>query len=296
MTNNDAVVLVIDDSPDSLGMLNMALGEVGFTVLVALSGSQALSIIEKVKPDVILLDAVMPEMDGFETCRILKIRLVNTPVIFMTGLTDLEHTIAGFDAGGVDYVTKPIKPDEVIARIKVHISNARMTSRARAALDSTGQHIFSIDDIGNILWATQQAEELFANISSTSQVKQQFSKELEAWLNRSGEKNDLSFNHFLEPVKIAYIARQDEFEHLVKISLQRDEPTTDQLIDKLPITKREADVLLWISLGKSNWEIAQILKISPRTVNKHLEQVYRKLEVDNRTAAAAIAIKVLNNH
>jgi len=296
MTNNDAVVLVVDDSPDSLGMLNMALGEAGFTVLVALSGSQALSIIEKVKPDVILLDAVMPEMDGFEACRILKTRLVNTPVIFMTGLTDLEHTIAGFDAGGVDYVTKPIKPDEVIARIKVHISNARMTSSARAALDSTGQHIFSIDDTGNILWATQQAEELFISISSTTEVKKKFSKELEAWLSRTDEKNDLSFKHFLEPVKVAYIAKQGDFEHLVKISLQHNEPTADQLVGKLPITKREADVLLWISLGKSNWEIAQILKISPRTVNKHLEQVYRKLEVDNRTTAAAIAIKIFNNN
>ena len=115
------VVLVVDDSPESLGMLNIALNTQGYTALVALNGIQALAIIEKVEPDVILLDAVMPEMDGFETCKRLKKLLPNTPIIFMTGLTDIEDVVKGFEAGGIDYVTKPISPDEVIARIKSFI-------------------------------------------------------------------------------------------------------------------------------------------------------------------------------
>lgn len=293
--NRDSIVLVVDDSPESLGMLNIALGEAGFTVLVALSGMQALSIIEKIEPDIILLDAVMPEIDGFVTCKKLKHRLPNTPVIFMTGLTDLEHIVAGFDAGGVDYVTKPIKPDEVIARIKVHITNAKMTSSARAALDTTGQHIFSVDNAGNILWATQQAKKLFNDISSTGQIKHTFTNELANWLNQAEDRHDLIFMEFSEPIKVTYIGKQDVFEHLIKISLQTHEYNADQLLEKLPITNREAEVLLWLSLGKTNWEIAQILKISPRTVNKHLEQIFRKIEVDNRTTAAAVAFRILNN-
>ena len=87
MKNNSAdIVLVVDDSPESLGMLNVALNMQGYTALVALNGLQALAIAAKVEPDVVLLDAVMPEMDGFETCRRLKEMLPNTPIIFMTGL------------------------------------------------------------------------------------------------------------------------------------------------------------------------------------------------------------------
>ena len=103
------------------------------TVLVAREGEHALSIVEKVTPDVILMDAVMPGADGFETCRRLKQNraLAHVPVIFMTGLSDTEHIIEGLEAGGVDYVTKPIVPGELLARIRVHLANARMAQSAR---------------------------------------------------------------------------------------------------------------------------------------------------------------------
>ena len=94
-SNNQEVVLVVDDSPESLGMLNIALNTQGYTALVALNGMQALAIIEKIAPDVILLDAIMPEMDGFETCKKLKQVLPNTPIIFMTGLTDTQDVVKG---------------------------------------------------------------------------------------------------------------------------------------------------------------------------------------------------------
>ena len=93
---SNIIVLVVDDSPESLGMLNATLNKAGLTVLVALSGAQALSIVEKVQPDVVLLDAIMPEMDGFDTCQKLKEKLPSTPIIFMTGLNDSEHVIHGF--------------------------------------------------------------------------------------------------------------------------------------------------------------------------------------------------------
>jgi DNA-binding response OmpR family regulator len=83
------VVLVVDDSPESLGMLNVALNNQGYIALVALNGAQALSIAEKIEPDVVLLDAVMPQMDGFETCRRLKLKRPNPPRLFMTGLSDV---------------------------------------------------------------------------------------------------------------------------------------------------------------------------------------------------------------
>ena len=101
------LILVVDDSPDSLGMIHQALDQAGLTALIALEGLQALSIAEKMTPDLILMDAIMPTLDGFETCRRLKKHpgLASVPVIFMTGLTESEDVVRGLEAGGVDYIT-----------------------------------------------------------------------------------------------------------------------------------------------------------------------------------------------
>ena len=109
------IVLLVDDSPEALGFLTEALEKSGFSVLIATSGQAALNIVERITPDLILLDAVMPGMDGFETCRRLKINgaVAQVPVIFMTGLTETEHVVNALDSGGVDYLTKPINIDEL---------------------------------------------------------------------------------------------------------------------------------------------------------------------------------------
>ncbi len=140
------IVLVVDDSPDTLRMLTDALEEAGMTVLVALEGAQALAIVGKITPDVILMDAVMPSIDGFETTRRLKRNktLAHVPVIFMTGLTETQDIVKGLEAGGVDYVTKPIVPDELLARIRVHLANARLANSARAALKAAQPRVWGL--------------------------------------------------------------------------------------------------------------------------------------------------------
>lgn len=292
-----AVVLVVDDSPESLGMLNIALGQAGYTVLVALSGIQAQSILDKVEPDVILLDAVMPEMDGFETCEQIKKTHPDIPIIFMTGLTDEENIVSGFAAGGVDYITKPIKPSEVIARIQVHVNNARLKASTQDALDTTGKHILELDNEGNIVWATQQAKKLFDTIQDFEKEKNiDLLPQLQHWLAEKQERNPLVFKKDETNIQLTYLSAQKEQHHLVQLSEREPNKDIQILIDKLAVTQREAEVLLWLSNGKTNREIAQILDISPRTVNKHLEVVFRKLEVDNRTAAAGVCLKIINIH
>jgi DNA-binding NarL/FixJ family response regulator len=198
------VVLVVDDSPETLRMLTDALDQAGMTVMVALDGSAAMKVVEQITPDIILLDAVMPGFDGFEACRRLKSEpaLSHVPVVFMTGLSETEHIVRGLEAGGVDYVTKPIVIEEMLARIRVHLANARLIRRAT------------------------------------------------------------------EGVSTAHELRKD-----------------------FKLTSREVEVLSWLSKGKTNRDIAQILGLSPRTIDKHLEQIYAKLGVENRTAAAAMAVK-----
>src|ERR1700749_4749217 len=95
------IALVVDDSPETLRLLTDALDGAGMTVMVAMDGVAALRIVEQITPDIVLLDAVMPGIDGFETCRQLKrdAGLSNVPVIFMTGLTETEHIVHGLEAG-----------------------------------------------------------------------------------------------------------------------------------------------------------------------------------------------------
>ena len=113
-------VMIVDDTPANLAFLSDALTDAGYEVLVALSGHTALRQLDLVRPDVILLDAVMPDMDGFETCDRLKARrdTCEIPVIFMTALSDTADVVRGFEMGAVDYVTKPFDFPELLARLQ----------------------------------------------------------------------------------------------------------------------------------------------------------------------------------
>ena len=123
-------VLVVDDTPENLGFLTDTLDQAGFTVLIATDGLGALELVDHVTPDLVLMDAVMPGLNGFETCRRLKREkmLTHLPVIFMTGLSETEHVVEGLSAGGVDYVTKPIVVDELLARIRATLRRAPAVS------------------------------------------------------------------------------------------------------------------------------------------------------------------------
>jgi DNA-binding response OmpR family regulator/DNA-binding CsgD family transcriptional regulator len=296
ITQNNIIVLVVDDSPESLGMLNATLNQAGLTVLVALNGQQALSIVERIQPDVILLDAIMPEMDGFDACYRLKEKLPSTPIIFMTGLNDSKHVIKGFEAGGVDYITKPMVPDEVLARIRVHSHNARLAKSAQIALDYAGQYIFCVTQNGSLDWATPHAQalikELKGDLIETWQLVQ---PDIAFWIASKSTHEPLRLTQFSPPLEAHYAGEQDSIHTLIRLATPKKNGTEEDLQQVLNLTKRESQVLYWLSFGKTNWEIAQILEMSPRTVNKHLEQVYKKLEVDNRTAAASISIRVLES-
>ncbi|EDO29320.1 predicted protein, partial [Nematostella vectensis] len=209
-------ILIVDDTPDNLALLSDALDEVGYMVLVALDGLSALNRIQRRRPDLILLDAMMPGLDGFETCQRIKAdaATADIPVLFMTALTDSEHVVKGFAAGGIDYVTKPINTEEVLARVASHLRTARILQTARAA---------------------SQAQPLTLN----------------------------------------------------------DEPAYATLSARFQLTEREVEVLRWVACGKTNRDIGDILGLSPRTVNKHLEHVYVKLGVETRTAATSVALSAM---
>jgi len=117
-------ILIVDDTPDNLRLLKNILEEHGYRVRPAVNGSLALSTIDKEKPDLILLDIMMPDMDGYEVCRLLKANqeTADIPVVFLSALDDVEAKVRAFEVGGVDYISKPFQDNEVLARVDTHLS------------------------------------------------------------------------------------------------------------------------------------------------------------------------------
>ena len=321
------IVLIVDDVPDNLAVLHDALDESGYTVLVAISGETALQRAAQALPDIVLLDAMMPGMDGFEVARRLKTntQTAHIPIIFMTGLTETEYLVAALEAGGVDYVTKPIRPKEVLARMNVHLQGARQArqavrqaGQARNALDAFGYASITVRAVdGKLMWQTALARDLLQHYFASS------------------EPADASaalppFQHFAPPPVLDWLrqslhllAQQDDAlapteparltvtqgarclscrlhqqtgdsegggDWLIVMREVCDAAVIQSLSLSFKLTAREAEVLYWLIKGKTNKDIGEILGASPATAKKHLERVYVKLGVETRTAAAGMAM------
>ncbi len=296
------IVLIVDDSPEALGFLTDALEQTGFSVLIATTGQASINIAERITPDIILMDAVMPGLDGFETCRRLKANaaIAPVPVIFMTGLTETEHVVHALESGGVDYLTKPINIDELRARIRVHLANARSAQHARVALDAAGRHLMAVTADGELKWATPQASRLL-NLASGSEAGQAaITREIARWLGARGHAGFSTEAPLAiglgdrASLHLNYLGEVGSNEILFRITSANKEADDDILKRQFGLTAREAEVLVWISKGKANRDIGEILGLSSRTVNKHLEQIYVKLGVENRASAAVKAAAVLH--
>ncbi|QDG78766.1 DNA-binding response regulator [Labrenzia sp. PHM005] len=299
MDNRRDTVLVVDDSPDSLGFVTEALKKTGIAVLVATSGEAALSVCERVTPDTILMDAVMPGLDGFETCRKLKDHpgLKHVPVIFMTGLSETEHIVKALECGGVDFLTKPIDVDELKARIKVHLKNARSVQSAHVAMDASGRHLVAVSSEGAILWTTPQIQTLLARTGDADASLFQLGRALGDWMD-SGQEASRRTNFMLGlsedlAVQLHPLGRVGSDENLFRVTADDEDGQVNALQQEFTLTQRESEVLIWIAKGKSNKDIGEILSLSPRTVNKHLEQIFVKLGVENRASAAVRAAEVM---
>lgn len=284
------VVLIVDDAPDNLALLHDALDHEGYLVRIATNGASAIESARLSPPDLILLDALMPGLDGFETCRRLKCRLEtrHIPVVFMTGLSDTDHVVRGFQAGGIDYVTKPIRPLEVVARIASHLRNARLVAETLGAADAAGDAIFAVDGGQRLRWATPLAQ---AWLGRVVEADGQLPPPLRRWL--LGEAHDPMCTLIAEGQRLVFSRLDATADGGWRLLVQRHAPVPEPaaLMRALKLTAREAEVLYWVSLGKTNTDIAAIIQMSPRTVNKHLEHIFTKLNVETRTAAAGVALQ-----
>jgi DNA-binding NarL/FixJ family response regulator len=314
------LVLIVDDVPDNLALLHHALDQAGHTVLVATDGETAIARAHNSLPEVILMDVLMPGMDGMAVARKLKAeaRTKAIPIVFMTGLTDTEHVLAAFTAGGVDYVTKPLRPAEVVARIASHIQNARQLKQANDTLIAFGKAVMVVRPLdGAVLLQTPLARQWIQdyfwasstpipNSHSTSGEYGAVPPSIASWLqeqipqgNPTNQINattatSMVIPHAKKRLHITCSPYRDTNEVLLTLT-QEDEGEAIALLQKaFGLTQREAEVLCWVTQGKANKDIGEILGNSARTINKHLENIYRKMQVDNRTSATHLALTQLN--
>ncbi|WNB74719.1 response regulator [Methylomonas koyamae] len=300
----NGTVLIVDDTPGNLALLSDTLSEANYRVLVATDGVSALEQIQYVKPDIILLDVMMPGIDGFETCARLKADPATAaiPVLFMTGLSELENLLRGFGEGALDYIVKPIRPPEVLARIEVHLTQTRNLLRAEQLLNHGEFAALAVDAGGQIHWRTPAGAQWLADFNAfqgldaapagDSTLPEGMLGWFQRWLRQSSRSEADSEPHRLVPgFAVTVNACEQPGEYL--LLLQRDDAqwSPETLREKLKLTFREAEILMWIARGKTNKEIGIILATSPRTVNKHLEHIFEKLGVSTRAAAVAAAMR-----
>jgi PleD family two-component response regulator len=184
------VVLIVDDIPTNIRIVADTLDGKGFSVAIAQSGEEALKIAERIRPDIILMDVVMPEMDGFETCQRLKQNEATRaiPVIFMTALDDPEYVMKGFDVGGVDYIAKPVRIQEVLARVTTHLRLRNMQKQLETQNAQLHEALDNIKTLKGLLPICANCKKI--------RDDQGYWKQIEAYIE---DHSDALFTHGLCP-------------------------------------------------------------------------------------------------
>jgi len=201
-------ILVIEDEPANIQTLSTLLKERGYQINIATNGRQALEVLERIRPDLILLDIMMPEIDGFETCRRIKTSTAwrEIPIIFLTAKTDTADIVRGFELGAVDYVAKPFNAHELLARVNTHLTLDYLhRENERLLLNVLPASIANKlkQQVGIIAERFDDASVLFADIVGFTPLSAQLSPtELIESLNRvfSGF-DELADHHKLEKIK-----------------------------------------------------------------------------------------------
>ena len=285
-------VLVVDDSPDARCMLSRALGGEAMLVHAASSGNAALDALAFFAPDAVLLDVDMPGMDGFATCEALMDRHADLPVIFMTGLSDTGHIVRGFEVGACDYVTKPVVIAEVVARVRSHASKARLARSAREVVLGSATPMFAAGPDGRWLWSNGSATQLLQAHGWPAPVPGAMVPHVLADALRQLR---LAGQAAIDQLCLRRLTGEGSDWMVVELVARSSAGIASEAATSagLALTVREAEVMAWVARGKTNRDVAEILGMSPRTVNKHLEHIYEKLGVETRTAAAAAAQRQL---
>lgn len=301
----DARILLVDDVPANLGALGEFLVAAGAKIFIAQSGAAALARLGGVQPDLILLDVNMPGLGGLDVCRRLKAEpaTADVPVLFITALGDMADKVAGFVAGGVDYITKPFQAEEVLARVSAHLRIRQLQRElaAHAAELQRQNDVLELEMQRRI--ATERAmqralDRAVVVASPTGAIR--FCSDRAARLlarhfpDRPPDRmpDALLKGQCVPGLRAAHSLRPDS-DAVLWLLEEAPPAATPAMLEPLGLTPREAEILFWIAHGKSNAEIGTILDLAPNTVKKHVYNLLPKLGLETRLAAALRAMEIL---
>lgn len=311
-------ILIVDDIPANISVLLDALAE-RHRLLVAESAESCLEQLPHATPDLILLDVLMPGRSGFELLEELRSReaCAAIPVIFMTAVDDPEQKHRALTMGAVDYVTKPIYVPEVLARVETHLRLLALQRNLQAQNEALELEIAIRREIeeqlresldrailavkgpaAELVFHTALARHLLARYFPESGGDRLAPAFLSAWQKRRTPGAALSWRHTLPHYTSVLVVRaftDNSGDELAFFQLEEEGGRNPAPLRQLGLSPRECEVLFWISEGKSYPEIATILAASPRTIHKHAENLFRKLNVDSRSNAMRLALEVLGN-
>jgi len=308
-------ILVVDDQPANIGVLLDILSR-EYRLLVAEGAESCLEQLPHAKPDLLLLDVRMPGMDGFELCQALKKdpQWHSLPIIFMTAVDEPEEKTKALEMGAVDYVTKPVYVPEVLARIRTHLQILGLQRELKAqneALEievlmrretelqlehSLDQGIIAATEDGQVLFSTRLAETLMQRFFDSSGHAVLPEIMFKRWKDERQQKDNQTWRHNHPESHAQLIVRiyeHPEQQNTVLFYLEEMGGKTPALLKKLGLSTRESEVLYWVAEGKTYPEVATILGSSVRTIHKHAENLFRKLNVESRAAAMRLALKAM---
>jgi two-component system, sensor histidine kinase and response regulator len=264
VSTNDATILIADDTPYNLGVLFDYLNEYGFEVMLAEDGESLLEQVKYALPDIILLDVMMPGINGFETCRRLKANETtkDIPVIFMTSLTDTADKVKAFNVGGIDYVTKPLEHEEVLARVTTHLKLRNLQKKLKEQNERLQQ------EIQERLRAEQEIKQLNDNLKNRTVQLEAVNQELEAF--GYSVSHDLSnplsiingYSYILQESEI--IKNDSDAQYSVtriRSAAKRMEQLIEDLMHLSKVTRSEIRFES-VALSEIAKEIAESLKVS----------------------------------
>jgi len=296
MDKNRVMVLIVDDQPTNLKVLFSFLQNQNFEVRVLESGEQTVEMLKHTLPDIILIDVMMPGMDGFITCRKIKEnkRTAGIPIIFLSALNDTEDKAAGFEAGGIDYITKPFKKVEVLARLNSHLSQQKKQRELELALAE-------IKTLSETL--ERRVEERTVKLKESNEQLKQKKEEI--------EKNSIALKVLLDQYQVTREEIENEMSARLKklvypyLTLLQQDTTDEQKEEYLSLIKAHLDIIMasfskrldnptWrltpreilvadlVKQGKNTKEIGKLLKISFRTAERHRNNIRKKIGLTNK--------------
>ncbi len=307
-------ILIVDDLPANLGVLLEVLGEAGYVVLVADSGEGALARMERVRPDLVLLDVNMPGLDGYDTCRLLKAdsRWREVPVLFLTAQGDPLDKVRGFEVGAVDYITKPLHPQEVLARVRAHLQiralqqvlkeknlllETAMSKRLEAEAQlqqSLDRAVLVVDDAGAMVFCTRLARQLLKRYFPDHREVDTLPGSLMNWLTQGSTVCAWQVEQERSWLEVRLFVHGQTGTHLVLLLEEKlARVNSPARLLQLGLTAREAEVLYWVAHGKTNQDVAEILNTSIHTVKKHMANLMVKTGAENRLVAGLQAAELL---